>query len=84
MGALAIAQLRVPRQHALANPDLLDRARLWGTAVWARCAVRRHNGFGAGRLIGRHEHRFVEINNAILDDVASRLDLAQLHDRYVQ
>ena len=34
-------------------------------------------------LVGMREPRYVEIDNAILDDVASRLDLAQLHDRYV-
>jgi hypothetical protein len=28
--------------------------------------------------------RFVNLNNEILDDLASRLDLAQLHDRYVR
>ncbi len=31
----------------------------------------------------RNPH-LVELNNAILDDVGSRLDLAQLHDRYVR
>ena len=31
------------------------------------------------RIVERH----VEINNAISDDVPSRFDLAQLHDRYV-
>jgi aryl-alcohol dehydrogenase-like predicted oxidoreductase len=35
-------------------------------------------------LIGMREPRFVEINNAISDDVASRMDLAALHDRYVR
>jgi hypothetical protein len=34
-------------------------------------------------LIGMREPRFVEINNAISDDVASRIDLAALHIRYV-
>jgi hypothetical protein len=29
------------------------------------------------------EPRFVEPNNEISDDVASRIDLAALHDRYV-
>ena len=28
--------------------------------------------------------RFVELNNEISDDVASRIDLAELHDRYVR
>jgi hypothetical protein len=28
--------------------------------------------------------RFVELNNEISDDVASRIDLAKLHDRYVR
>ena len=35
-------------------------------------------------LIGMRERRFVDLNNAISDDLASRLDLAQLHDRYVR
>jgi hypothetical protein len=30
------------------------------------------------------EPRFVELNNEISDDVASRIDLAALHDRYVR
>jgi hypothetical protein len=34
-------------------------------------------------LVGMREPRFVELNNEISDDVASRIDLAQLHDRYV-
>ena len=35
-------------------------------------------------LVGMREPRFVELNNEISDDVASRLDLAHLHDRYVR
>jgi aryl-alcohol dehydrogenase-like predicted oxidoreductase len=35
-------------------------------------------------LVGMREPRFVEINNDISDDVASRLDLEALHDRYVR
>jgi hypothetical protein len=35
-------------------------------------------------LIGMREPRFVELNNAISDDVSSRMDLAKLHERYVQ
>jgi aryl-alcohol dehydrogenase-like predicted oxidoreductase len=35
-------------------------------------------------LVGMREPRFVELNNEISDDVASRIDLAQLHDRYVR
>ena len=35
-------------------------------------------------LVGMREPRFVEINNAISDDVTSRIDLAKLHDRYVR
>jgi aryl-alcohol dehydrogenase-like predicted oxidoreductase len=35
-------------------------------------------------LIGMREPRFVDLNNAISDDVASRIDLAALHDRYVR
>jgi hypothetical protein len=35
-------------------------------------------------LVGVREPRFVELNNAISDDVASRIDLAALHDRYVR
>jgi hypothetical protein len=34
--------------------------------------------------VGMREPRFVELNNEISDDVASRFDLAQLHNRYVQ
>ena len=33
-------------------------------------------------LVGMREPRFVELNNEISDDVASLIDLAQLHDRY--
>ena len=35
-------------------------------------------------LVGVREPRFVELNNVISDDVASRIDLAALHDRYVR
>jgi len=35
-------------------------------------------------LVGMREPRFVERNNEISDDVASRIDLAKLHDRYVR
>ena len=40
-------------------------------------------------LVGGHgaclsEPRFVDLNNEISDDVASRIDLAALHDRYVR
>jgi len=35
-------------------------------------------------LVGMREPRFVDLNNAISDDVASRLDLAQVHERYVR
>jgi aryl-alcohol dehydrogenase-like predicted oxidoreductase len=35
-------------------------------------------------LIGMREPRFVEINNAISDDVDSRIDLVALHERYVR
>ncbi|MBC8444508.1 MAG: hypothetical protein H8D77_00110 [Chloroflexi bacterium] len=34
-------------------------------------------------LVGMREPRFVDLNNAISDDTASRLDLAQVHERYV-
>jgi len=34
-------------------------------------------------LVGMREPRYVQINNAISDDTSSRLDLAQLHERYV-
>jgi len=33
-------------------------------------------------LIGMREPRWADVNNAISDDVASRLDLAALHDRF--
>ena len=35
-------------------------------------------------LVGMRDPRFVELNNEISDDVASRIDLAALHDRYVR
>jgi predicted aldo/keto reductase-like oxidoreductase len=35
-------------------------------------------------LVGMREPRFVELNNEISDDIASRIDLAKLHDRYVR
>jgi hypothetical protein len=35
-------------------------------------------------LVGMREPRYAEINNAISDDVASRIDLNQLHERYVR
>mgnify|MGYP001816377939 FL=1 len=35
-------------------------------------------------LVGMREPRFVELNNEISDDVASCIDLAALHDRYVR
>jgi hypothetical protein len=35
-------------------------------------------------LVGLRERQFVELNNAISDDIASRIDLAKLHDRYVR
>jgi hypothetical protein len=34
-------------------------------------------------LVGMREPRFVELDNEISDDVAARIDLAQLHDSYV-
>jgi hypothetical protein len=30
------------------------------------------------------EPRFVELNNEIWDDIASRIDLAKLHDRWLR
>jgi hypothetical protein len=35
-------------------------------------------------LVGMREPIFVETNTEISDDVASRIDLAALHDRYVR
>jgi len=35
-------------------------------------------------LVGMREPRYVEINNAISDDVDSRIDLVDLHERYVR
>lgn len=35
-------------------------------------------------LVGVREPRYVEINNAISDNIESRIDLAALHDRYVR
>jgi hypothetical protein len=34
-------------------------------------------------LVGMREPRFVELNNEISDDVASRIDLAVLHERKI-
>ena len=34
-------------------------------------------------LVGVREPRYIELNNAISDDIASRIDLAALHERYV-
>ncbi len=34
-------------------------------------------------LIGVCEPHYVDLNNAISDEIGSRLDLAQLHDHYV-
>ena len=34
-------------------------------------------------LVGVREPRYVEINNAISDDLASRIDLTAMHERYV-
>jgi aryl-alcohol dehydrogenase-like predicted oxidoreductase len=34
-------------------------------------------------LVGMREPRFVDLNNEISDDVASRIDLVRLHNRYV-
>jgi hypothetical protein len=34
--------------------------------------------------LGMREPRFVELNNEISDDVAFRIDLAQLHNRQVR
>ena len=35
-------------------------------------------------LVEMRKPRFVELNNEISDDVASRIDLAALHDRFVR
>jgi len=35
-------------------------------------------------LVGVREPRFVEISNATSDYLASRIDLAELHERYVR
>jgi hypothetical protein len=35
-------------------------------------------------LVGMREPQFVDLNNEILDDVASRIDPAALHERYVR
>ena len=35
-------------------------------------------------LIGMREPHFVDLNDAISDDIGSRIDLAQLHERYVR
>jgi hypothetical protein len=44
-----------------------------------------HNNTGVIRaLMGMREPRFVELNNEIPDNVASRIYLAKLHDQYVR
>ena len=35
-------------------------------------------------LVGMRDPRLVEINNAISDDITSRIDLVELHERYVR
>jgi len=42
------------------------------------------SGRGQGDTEGKSERDFVELNNAVSDDVAAWIDLAQLHDRYVR
>ena len=37
-----------------------------------------------GREARLGEPRFVELNSEISDDIAARIDLAALHDRYVR
>jgi hypothetical protein len=58
---------------------------------WSRAAAAQLRALGPirGRGAGGDARprprgtRFVELNNEISDDVASRIDLAKLHDRYV-
>jgi hypothetical protein len=71
----------------------------WRCPPLARSTPTRESALDAGRLllnyvlsdpyvdvalVGVREPRFVELNNEISDDVALRIDLAQLHDRYVR
>jgi len=35
-------------------------------------------------LVGVRDLHYVEVNNAVSDDISSRLDLEQLHDRYTR
>jgi hypothetical protein len=42
-----------------------------------------HMALVQGRTPRPREPRFVELNEDISDDLASRIDLAALHDRYV-
>ena len=53
--------------------------------TWGACCSTMLSGpYVDVALVGMRELRYVEINNAISNDVSSRLDLAQLHDRYVR
>jgi hypothetical protein len=49
----------------------------------ANQAIDGTNPYGTVARVGLRGPRFVELNNEISDDVASRIDLAALHDRYV-
>ena len=63
--------------HVFAQIDVLDVGKLLLNYVLS-------DPYVDVALIGMREPRFVENNNAISDDVESRLDLAKMHDRYVR
>jgi hypothetical protein len=62
--------------EALPEIDVLDVGRLLFNCVLS-------DPYVDVALAGVRESRFVKLNNEISDDVASRIDLAKLHDRYV-
>jgi len=66
-----------PMADAFPEIDVLDVGRLLLNYVLSDPCV-------DVALVGMREPRFVEINNEISDDVASRIDLDRLHDRYVR
>ena len=77
------SRVRVPRwrghsQRSTPSPEtVLDVGRLLLNYVLSDLYV-------DVALVGMRAPRFVELNNDISDDVASRIDMAALHDRYVR
>ena len=69
--------LSTPDGRCVSQIDVLDVGRLLLNYVLS-------DPYVDVALVGMRELRFVEPNNEISDDVASRIDLAALHDRYVR